>query len=68
MTEATTWQQRVAEERAELTVKMGKLAEGLGSDLALTIDESDLDLLRRQLYAMMEYQSVLTLRLRNAGA
>lgn len=59
-----TWQERVAEERAELTERLVKLTAAMGGDLALNIDETAYVLLLRQAELMSEYQKVLTMRLR----
>jgi hypothetical protein len=56
-------QQRVLDERAELTERLTKLVAFLGSGADAIADE-DLGSLMRQAEVMLEYQRILTIRVR----
>ncbi len=61
------WRDRLIIERAELTDKLGKLVAALGGDIGSTVaSSSDLSLMFDQAEAMLKYQHILTLRLRQS--
>lgn len=61
-TEYQPWQERVIEERAELTDKLLRLKLMLANPRE-DIDPKELELLTQQAVAMQRYQDVLTLRI-----
>lgn len=60
------WQLRVLKERTDLTEKLVKLVSMLGDERSrsLTMRDEDLAPMMRQAEIMLEYQRVLTLRIR----
>lgn len=57
------YQQRVVNERDDLSDKLSKLAEFLGSDMFYTLSESEQGRLKRQHIAMSSYFFVLNERI-----
>ena len=63
--EQVAWRSRVLEERTELTDKLAKLVTALGGDIGMRVTSSaDFNLLYEQAATMLQYQRILTLRLR----
>jgi acyl-CoA reductase-like NAD-dependent aldehyde dehydrogenase len=63
--EQAAWRSRVLEERTELTDKLVKLVTALGGDIGMRVTNSnDFNLLYEQAATMLQYQRILTLRLR----
>jgi hypothetical protein len=56
------WRERVIDERADLTDKLIKLVAALGGDIGMRVN--DFNLLYEQAATMLQYQRILTLRLR----
>lgn len=58
------YQQRVLDELTDLTSKLVKLVEFIGSDTARDLDDENLGPLMKQVEVMLEYQRVLVMRIR----